>query len=239
VSKKPEPFNNPFANVKLPTRAEAEKAAAARAAPGKAQPTKAQPAKVAAPAAVPPSSKQRRADDEDAALFLSAIGEVASVRAGKQKVGPPPPRTVDQLAFKTEEAESLARLAELVSGDDFEVSDATGSIEGAVHGLDPNVLRKLRAGDFSLDASLDLHGRKRDDAKLALEQFISKGRVAGHRCVLVVTGRGLHSEDQVPVIKQGVQEWLTHGRTAKQVLAFCTAKPKDGGLGAVYVLLRR
>jgi DNA-nicking Smr family endonuclease len=57
--------------------------------------------------------------------------------------------------------------------------------------------------------------------------------------VLVVTGRGLHSEASIPVLKQSVQAWLTHGRPAKQVLGFCSARKEDGGLGAVYVLLRR
>ena len=57
--------------------------------------------------------------------------------------------------------------------------------------------------------------------------------------MLVVTGRGLNSTDQVPVLKEGVQQWLTRGRVSKQVLGFCTAKPKDGGAGAIYVLLRR
>ena len=57
--------------------------------------------------------------------------------------------------------------------------------------------------------------------------------------MLVVTGRGLHSKDQLPVLKEGVQQWLTRGRATKQVLGFCTARPKDGGAGAVYVLLRR
>ena len=57
--------------------------------------------------------------------------------------------------------------------------------------------------------------------------------------MLVVTGRGLHSKDSIPVLKAGVQGWLTHGRAARQVLGFCSARPKDGGAGALYVLLRR
>jgi DNA-nicking Smr family endonuclease len=220
VTKKPEPFNNPFSKVKLAGPQQAKKPAPARAAP-----------------AAPP---RRAGTDDDAALFLEAVGGVEVVRAGKQKVGPPPPREQDLLAARTEEAESLARLAELVSGGgEFELADSDSLIEGAVQGLDPRVLRRLRAAEFSTQAHVDLHGLTRDQAKVALDQFLSRSRIAGHRCVLVVTGRGLNSEDQVPVLKRGVQEWLTHGRLARQVLAFTSARPKDGGAGAVYVLLRR
>jgi DNA-nicking Smr family endonuclease len=57
--------------------------------------------------------------------------------------------------------------------------------------------------------------------------------------VLVVHGRGLHSKDQIPILKESVQAWLSQGRLAKGVLAFSSARPADGGVGAVYVLLRR
>jgi DNA-nicking Smr family endonuclease len=54
-----------------------------------------------------------------------------------------------------------------------------------------------------------------------------------------VHGRGLNSKDQIPVLKDAVRLWLARGRIAKSVLAFATARPTDGGAGAVYVLLRR
>lgn len=220
MSKKPEPFNNPFGKLK--------------------ELKKAEPAKPPAPPKPAPAPKKKAHADEDAALFLEAIGEVAPVRAGKSRVGPPPPPSADQVRIPTEEAESLARLAELVSGEgEFDLADSDEFVEGAVQGFDERVMRKLRAGEFSAQAHVDLHGLTKDEAKLALEQFIQKSRVAGHRCVLVVTGRGLHSKDQIPVLKGSVQVWLTHGRPAKQVLGFCTARPKDGGAGALYVLLRR
>lgn len=221
MSKKKEtPFNNPFAAVKL---------------------KQAEPPKVAAPPPRPAAPPKKAAPlDEEAAMFLEAVGEVAPVRTTKARVGPPPPPSAAQLKAPGEEAESLARLAELVSGQgEFEVADSAEFVEGAVRGFDENVMRKLRAGDFSVQAQLDLHGMTKEDAKPALEAFVQKAKIAGLRCVLVVTGRGLHSEDQIPVLKAGVQQWLTRGRPAKQVLGFCTARPKDGGAGAIYVLLRR
>lgn len=217
MAKKSEPFNNPFSKLKL------------------------EPPKKPAPAAPPPPPpKKKPRDDDDAALFLESVGEVAPVRVKADRVAPKEPPSADQLRIPNEDAESLARLAELVSGEGaFELADSDEFIEGAVQGFDERVLRKLRKGEFAHRAHLDLHGLTKDEAKPALEKFLAEARLAGHRCVLVVTGRGLHSKDSIPVLKQSVQAWLTHGRPARQVLAFCSARPEDGGVGAVYVLLRR
>ncbi len=219
--KEEQPFNNAFGALKSLKKEEPK---------GKAPPK----------TVAPPPPKRRSSDEEDARLFLESIGEVEPVKAKIARVAPTEPRAAKDLTIPTEEAESLARLAELVSGDgDFEVTDSDERIEGCVTGFDARVMRKLRTGDFSAQASLDLHGLVRDQAKTALEAFIQKSRIAGHRCVLIITGRGLHSSDSIPVLKHSVQDWLTRGKPAKQVLAFCSANPRDGGTGAVYVLLRR
>jgi DNA-nicking Smr family endonuclease len=219
TKKREQPFNNPFGHLKLAPKPEAPRPA---------------------PPPAPRRQEKPRALDAEAALFLEAVGEVAPVRTTKTRVEPPPPPSAAQLRAPSEEAESLARLAELVSGDvEFDIADETEFIEAAVRGFDERVMRKLRAGEFERQAQLDLHGLTREQARPALEAFIQQARIAGHRCVLVVTGRGLHSEDQVPVLRAGVQQWLTRGRTSRQVLALCSARPKDGGAGAVYVLLRR
>jgi DNA-nicking Smr family endonuclease len=86
---------------------------------------------------------------------------------------------------------------------------------------------------------LDLHGQTRDEAKRAVELFLRDARRSGKRCVVLVHGRGLHSRDQLPVLKEALGTWLGQGRFARHVLAFATARPADGGAGAVYVLLRR
>ncbi|MFT3707942.1 MAG: Smr/MutS family protein [Archangium sp.] len=221
--KKDQPFNNPFGDLKLKPKEEPKKAPQAPPPP-------------------PPIAKTKKEKplDEESALFLEAVGAVEQVRTTKTRVGPPEPPTAAQLKIPNEEAESLARLAELVSGQgEFDLADSDEFVEGSVHGFDPNVMKKLRAGDFTINAQLDLHGLTRDDAKLKLEGFVQKARIDGHRCVLVITGRGLHSAGQIPLLKTGVQEWLARGKQHKQVLAFCTARPKDGGAGAVYILLRR
>jgi DNA-nicking Smr family endonuclease len=166
------------------------------------------------------------------------VGEVQPVKRGAHRVEPEkksalPPRT-------DEDAEVLAQLSELVAGEaPFDLSDSDEFIEGHLPALDPRLLRKLRAGEIALQGHVDLHGLTREEAKGALERFLLAARHDGKRCVLVVHGRGLHSRDQIPVLKASVQLWLTRGRIARWVLAFSTARPHDGGSGAVYVLLRR
>ena len=176
--------------------------------------------------------------DDEAAQFLAAVGEVRPVRRGAHRVEPAkksglPPRA-------DEDAEVLAQLSELVAGEaPFDLADSDEFIEGSLPSLDPQLLRKLRKGEIALQGHVDLHGLTRDEAKGALERFLLSARQAGKRCVLVVHGRGLHSKDEIPVLKTGVQLWLTRGKLARWVLAFTTARPHDGGAGAVYVLLRR
>ena len=220
MSKKDTPFNNPFGTLKL---------------------KKDEPKKpiVAAPPP-PPKPKKEKPLDEESALFLEAVGEVEQVRTAKTRAGPPEPPSAAQLRLPNEEAESLARLADLVSEQgEFDIADHDDFIEASVRGFDPNVMRKLRAGDFTVQAHLDLHGLTREQARPALEMFIHKSKIAGHRCVLVVTGKGLNSPDQISVLRTSVQEWLTRGKASRPVLGLCSARPKDGGSGAVYVLLRR
>jgi DNA-nicking Smr family endonuclease len=140
----------------------------------------------------------------------------------------------------SEEAEALAALSDLVAGvAHFDITDTREYVEGVVLGLDPRVVRRLRRGDFAWQAHIDLHGLTAAQARERVDQFILESFRTGRRCVLVVHGRGLNSKDRTPVLKERLKSWLAHGRTAKVVLAFTTARAHDGGAGALYVLLRR
>jgi DNA-nicking Smr family endonuclease len=146
-----------------------------------------------------------------------------------------PPAPVD------DDAEAMAQLADLVEGRstfDF-TSSSDEQIEGIAQGLDRRLLKRLRQGNFAVQAHLDLHGKTRQEARLAVERFLAESRARRRRCVLLVHGRGLNSKDQIPVLKEALKVWLARGRIARSVLAFCSARPVDGGVGAVYVLLRK
>ncbi len=95
----------------------------------------------------------------------------------------------------------------------------------------------MRRGKMPIDARLDLHGRTRDEARPALRRFLHRAQDHGHRCVLVITGRGLRESGRIGVLREFVPLWLNEMRSI--VHAFHYAAPQDGGEGALYVLLRR
>lgn len=133
----------------------------------------------------------------------------------------------------------MRHLDELVHGKGhFDIADTDEYIEAFINGLDRRIVKKLRKGEFSVQAHLDLHGMTRDEARQHVAEFINKAYKSGKKCVLIVHGRGLGSENNIPVLKEKLRAWLTRGAMGKKVLAYTSARPFDGGTGAVYVLLR-
>jgi DNA-nicking Smr family endonuclease len=105
--------------------------------------------------------------------------------------------------------------------------------------LDRRTRQKLRRGDLAIQGHIDLHGMTREEAKAALEAFVIGQHDSGHRVLLVVHGRGRNSKDGIPVLKERMSPWLSRGPLGRRVLAFCSARPCDGGTCALYVLLRK
>lgn len=101
-------------------------------------------------------------------------------------------------------------------------------------GLQHKVLRQFRQGQIPIEAELDLHGKNSTQAAIALEKFIEHCQKKQLRCVRIIHGKGHNSEQ--PILKNKVNNWL---RQLPAVLAFHSAKPVDGGAGALYVLLRK
>jgi len=106
-------------------------------------------------------------------------------------------------------------------------------------GIDRRFTRKLSAGKIEIEARIDLHGRTRGQSEQALEQFIAAARASGHRCLLVIHGRGLHSGTEGPALRETVRVALVEGAHAAHVLACVTAPAPLGGAGATLVWLRR
>jgi len=99
-----------------------------------------------------------------------------------------------------------------------------------------NIAGKLHRGFFSVQDCLDLHGFFVDEAETATERFLKEALRKGLRCIKIIHGRGLRSPDG-PVLKSALIAWLTY-RYRKNVIAFASARQCDGGLGALYVLLK-
>jgi DNA-nicking Smr family endonuclease len=162
---------------------------------------------------------------------LDTPNRVGAPRAGRPRVRP---------VAAEQDAEACAKLADLVAGTgSFDIADTPEFVQGLAPGVDRRLLRRLRRGAFSVQGHLDLHGLSRQEARDEVVRFIGESRARGWRCVLFVHGRGRNSKDQVPVIKPALVSWLSRGGIGRQVLAFVTARPADGGAGALYVLLRR
>ena len=102
-------------------------------------------------------------------------------------------------------------------------------------GIQKNIFKKLKKGQFSIGAELDLHGHTRPEAQVALARFLQHARENNIRCVRIIHGKGYGSSNQGPIIKPLVNKWL---QQRNEILAFSSARPSDGGTGAVYVLLK-
>ena len=111
--------------------------------------------------------------------------------------------------------------------------------------LDRRTEEKLRRGQLPIDGRIDLHGLTQDRAHDALCRFIEGAAARGHRCVLVITGKGRssHADDQWifndGILRARLPEWLSSAPMAQHVLKHIVSQPKDGGEGAYYVYLRR
>jgi DNA-nicking Smr family endonuclease len=216
------PFNNPFDRLKLDRPAPQEKPAP----------------EAPAPAAPAPADSRRPLSDED--LWALAVEGAAPLEDRSARIKPDPEPIATAHVPLDPELAAYDELRALVTGAaPFDIADSDEFIEGSARGLDHHVLRRLRRGEFAVQGHVDLHGLTREEARAELGSFLARSRQGGKRCVLVVHGRGLHSKDQVPVLKDALKRWMKTARFSDHVLAFATARPHDGGLGAVYVLLRR
>lgn len=139
-----------------------------------------------------------------------------------------------------EDGEALSRLAALVDGAEPMTWEHTDEhSEWIADDADPAILKRLVDGEFAWQAHIDLHGMTRDTARDALVRFLHSSRAQRFRCVLVVHGRGNHSENATPVLKPLVSRWLRRAPMKDWVFAYATARQVDGGAGAIYVMLRK
>lgn len=102
-------------------------------------------------------------------------------------------------------------------------------------GVAPLTMKRLRRGHWAVQAELDLHGMTSDEARACLIDFLDECKELGLRCVRVIHGKGLSSRNREPVLKLKTASWLMQ---RDETLAFCQARPMDGGSGAVVVLLK-
>ncbi|MBW2347075.1 MAG: Smr/MutS family protein [Deltaproteobacteria bacterium] len=177
----------------------------------------------------------------DEQIFLDAVSDVVPIRDPRGRAAPTPnPHLRPGHRAPDDELETLSRLQDLVDGvTQMDITFSDEYVEGCVPGFSPRLMKRLKRGEFPLQAHVDLHGLTKREAAVRVREFLVRSNRHGMRCVLVVHGRGLNSENHMPVLKDRLPVWLSRGPAGKIVLAFCTARPYDGGTGALYVLLRK
>ena len=121
--------------------------------------------------------------------------------------------------------------------------DLSFLIPGAADNIDANTMRRFKRGEFAIEAVLDLHGCTSEESFGKVENFIKKAYLRQKRCVQIVTGKGLHREDDIfaacGVLRDLVPQWLNNGLLRPLILTFDYSRPEDGGEGALTILLRR
>jgi len=178
-------------------------------------------------------AERRAAQERERRLFELSVGPVERLNASNRVWLRPPIATPEPRQREADEAEVLRQAL----SDGFDVDsllETDAELSYRREGIPSAVLNRLRRGHWSLQAQLDLHGLRRDEARLALGEFLHHCQLRGQRCVRVVHGKGLGSPGGEGVLRVKVRRWLVQHDA---VLAFVQARSDEGGAGALVVLL--
>ena len=171
-------------------------------------------------------------EDDEMSLFRDSMQDVKPLTLSDKvvharKYTPPVPHHIQQDEQSAPEDPLSDHISlDIAAGDEWSFLRP---------GLSRQTLRRLRRGYWRIQAHLDLHGFTRDEARSELTAFLDASSKNNFRCVRVIHGRGLGSKNREPVLKIRIGNWLVQ---RNDVLAFCQARPEDGGSGAVLVLLK-
>jgi len=173
----------------------------------------------------------RTPSDDEQRAFREAMDGVRPLPPRERHVTPPaPPR---EARFARAGEQQVLRES-LLPPEDPAVLDTGEELSFRRPWIRDDLLRRLRRGQYAVASELDLHGLGRHAAHEALREFIGEAAQRGLGCVRVIHGKGRGSGPAGPVLKHLVNHWL---RRMDDVVAFSSARPVDGGTGALYVLL--
>ena len=110
--------------------------------------------------------------------------------------------------------------------------------------MDQKAYGRMKRGKLPVEGRLDLHGLTQNEAERALAAFLARSQARGHRCVLVITGKGGGARQggemrETGVLRRMVPIWLNAPANRARILAFDEAQSQHGGGGALYVLMKR
>ena len=174
--------------------------------------------------------KKTKISEADINTFHEAVKDVKRLADEKVHLIPPKNRVIPPKPVFSDQNSTIF----LIDDDRVENVRSDEIISFKQTGIPDKTLRKLLKGQYNVEAVLDLHGMTAEQARLALQQFIAQSIEMDIRVGLIIHGKGLRND--APVLKNRLNQWL---RRLPQVLAFCSAQPKHGRQGAMYVLLKR
>lgn len=219
-------FNTPFKNLKLPQASEPNK-------------------KMESTSTSPKRETKTIADIDDTTSFAQMMSDITPIDEAKRI--PPKlqsaPRQDHSQTIANEESMALDEFYSLLSpaeSSSFVLTEIDeGQWEGRAPGVNRQLCTQLRRGEIPPRQEIDLHGLQKKEAYQLLKSFILQSRRDGETCVLVITGKGKNSVGGQAILKEAAPIWLSKPPFATHLLAFCPARPQDGGNGALYVLLRK
>src|SRR4030042_1901178 len=186
-----------------------------------------------------PEPVKKQPDDETS--FRDAMsGVIPLSKDGRERIASQGKNVRPSHTPTDEEKEVMNHLRDLIEGSvEMDITFSDEYIEGSISGVARNVMKRLKKGEIPVQDYLDLHGLTQKDAETRVREFLIRSHGRGLQCVLIVHGRGLNSPDSIPVLKERLPVWMNRGPARKIVMAFASARPYDGGTGAIYVLIRR
>jgi DNA-nicking Smr family endonuclease len=173
----------------------------------------------------------RKSDADELQAFRDAVRDVRPL--GVEPRVPERRKPRPRAAFRRRDEVAVLEESITLSPAELEV-EAGDEMSFRRPGVQDGVMRKLRRGQYRVEAEIDLHGLILPEAKQGLREFLGRVLQQRLRCIRIVHGKGLRSGPRGPVLKNAVNVVL---RRTDAVVAFCSARQVDGGTGAVYVLL--
>ena len=177
---------------------------------------------------------ERARREGDTRLFQEEVGDAVRLRPNGRIEHTRAEASTQPLQRQRDEQEALqASISDQIDIERLLETDEALSYRRA--GVGGDVVRRLRRGEWVVQAQIDLHGLRVEEAREALMEFLATARKRDQRCVRIIHGKGLGSANKEPVLKHKVLKWLVQRH---EVLAFCQARPDDGGSGALLALLQ-
>lgn len=182
-------------------------------------------------------AKTRKPSEEERRLWRLVMQDVVPLRP-RDPASPPPPPEPAPPPPPARPASPGQRPASAAPKPAVPPAAAKRLRSGDLTGIDGHRADRLRRGKQEIEGRLDLHGMRQVEAHDALIGFVAAAQRAGKKTLLVITGKGSFSNGD-SVLRQNVPVWLNEAPLRGKILAITPAHPRDGGAGALYVILKR